>query len=176
MHRRMIRSLLGPLTVYAILLPGCGGSSGTGPDDDQNPNGHYIRFKADGVQKEYTDDLLVYAFFTQVNPEYVFAGEGVGAGGSITDGSISLSAMDVAPITTKTYGSYQLSGSGWTVGQILYRIGGVQYETSDVPSDVRVTLTQIGASEVRGTFSGTVKATGRPSIAISAGEFFLLRH
>ena len=174
MRRIVLRSAFGALAICGILLPGCGGSNGT-TDPNDDPDGFYIRFQAGGTERLYTGELLVHGVFSQVGSEYVFTADGVSTAGSITGGSIILAAMDVVPITTRTYGSYQVVGSGWTMGQILYSIGGVQYGNDDVPNDIQVTITEITATAVRGTFQGTLKASGQPNIAISSGEFYVKR-
>jgi hypothetical protein len=127
------------------------------------------------VERNYTGELLVHGAFNQVAGEYVFTADGVAEDGSITGGSVILGAQDVVPITTRTYGTFQVVGTGWTVGQILYSIGGTQYSNEDSPNDIRVTITEISSTAVKGTFAGTVKANGKPSISITGGEFNVKR-
>ena len=162
------------LVISVILMAGCGGSTSTDPGSNPG-NGYYIRFRAGSVDRNYTGDLVVHGAFNQVSSEYIFTADGVAEDGSITGGSIILGAQDVSPVTTKTYGSFQVVGSGWTMGVILYSIGGTQYDNDDVPNDIRVTITEISSTAVKGTFSGTVKANGKPSISITNGEFNVRR-
>ena len=174
MRRIETRTLFCIITICGILVAGCGGSTSTGPGPNPGSD-YYIRFRAGSVDRNYTGDLLVHGAFNQVSTEYVFTADAVAEDGSITGGSVILGAQDVTPITTKTYGTYQVVGSGWTVGQILYSIGGIQYSNEDVPNDIRVTITEISSTAVKGTFSGTVKANGKPSIPITNGEFNVKR-
>ena len=62
----------------------------------------------------------------------------------------------------------------FTLGQISYTIASIGYSNPDPNNDVRVAFTEITATTVRGTFSGTMKSTGRPNLSIS-GEFFAKR-
>lgn len=164
-------------TLLLALVSALGCSSST---DSTSTNGstYFIRFTANGTQYEYHDQLAfpISATFIHTGNEYnaVVAGESDNV--ATTGGTISLGAFDVVPITTKTYGALQPVGTsgGFTLGQITYTIGGVGYSNMDASNDIHVTFTEITATTVRGTFSGTLKSSGHPNVSIT-GEFFAKR-
>ena len=164
----------GALVLFTTFAVGCG--SATDSTNSQQST-YFIRFKANGTQYEYHDVIAnpVVASFAKVGPEYSFIASGVSASGVTSGGGITLNAFDVSPITTKTYGAFQGAGTGYTVGQILFQLGTGSYDNTDPNSDVRVTLTQITATEARGVFSGTVTSASHGSVVITNGEFFAKR-
>jgi hypothetical protein len=166
-----MRSALSIATAVCVLLAACGDGS-TDPDDGAGQ--FFVRYQANGAQIEYRDPLLIHAVFTTVGSQNVFAVEGVSPDGTITGSSVNVSVMDVSPITVRSYVGFQIGAAGITSASILYRTGGFEYSNT-TNSDNRVTVTEITPQYVRGTFSGTTRATGRPNVAITNGEFYVQR-
>jgi hypothetical protein len=164
--------VLNSFIVGAALLSSCG-QDPAGSDGDET--GFYMRYRANGTLIEYRDPLLVHGVFVAVGSQFTFAAEGVSPAGTITGSSANVSAIDVAPITTRTYTGFQVVPGGFTTASILYRTGGVEYSNTDAGNDIRVTLTEITPAYGRGTFSGTVKFAGRPDVSITGGEFYVPR-
>lgn len=170
------RAALSALVLLTLSALGCSSSTGT-DGSNNNSSAYYIRFTVNGTQTEYRDQVgfPVVGSFAHVGTEYSAVVTGSAAVATGTGGTVTLSAIDVAPITTKTYGAIQpAANNGFTIGQISYAIGGVGYANSDPNNDEHLTFTEITATTVRGTFSGTLKASGHPNISIS-GEFFAKR-
>jgi hypothetical protein len=161
------------LLFCTALALGCGGDS-SGPDNSGNQGGEfYVRFRANGTQEVFNLPNNVLTTFDKIGSEFHFGTAGVAANGN----SISLAIFDVVAITTASYAGFTTvnSSGGYRLAQILYTVGGVQYENTDANQDHRITITEITPTTVKGTFSGTVKATGRASISITNGEFLSRR-
>jgi hypothetical protein len=160
--RRPLWSLLAGVS----LLIGCSNSS-TGP----NASGHYVRFNANGTQVSFTIDASLQAAFAHAGNAYDAT-----LTGSDLNGSISLTVLDVVAITTKQYAGYQISGGGLVGVLIVYQQSGAGYRSvTTSASDAVITITDITATEVKGTFSGTLKRNGQPDIVVTNGEFSVHR-
>jgi hypothetical protein len=171
------RTALGALVLLTVAALGC--SSSTDATTGTNNSPYFIKFTANGTQSEYHDQIAfpIAASFAHTGIEYTAVVAGQSDAVATTGGTITLGAMDVAPIATnKSYGALQTvgTGGGFTLGQISYTIASIGYSNPDPNNDVRVAFTEITATTVRGTFSGTLKSTGRPNLSIS-GEFFAKR-
>jgi hypothetical protein len=167
---------LGALVLLAVAALGCS-SSTDASGNSSSP--YYIKFTANGTQSEYHDQIAfpVAASFAHTGIEYTAIVAAQSDAVATTGGTITLGAMDVAPITTnKSYGALQTVGTngGFTLGQISYTIAGIGYSNPDPSNDVRVAFTEITTTTVRGTFSGTLKSSGHANLPIS-GEFFAKR-
>jgi hypothetical protein len=163
--RRMLRLSL------ALLLAAC--SSSTGPDDDGG-TGYFIRYQANGTSIEYRDALLIHGVITTVGSQHLLAVEGVSPSGTISGSSVNVSVMDVQSLAPGTYVGFQAKTGGFTSASILYRTGGVEFSNTS-NSDNRVVIAEISSTEIRGTFSGTVRASGQSNVSITNGEFFVPR-
>lgn len=166
---------LGTLVLFTVAALGCSSSTDA---NGKSSSPYYIRFTANGTQSEYHDQFAfpISASFARTGTEYTAIVAGQSDAVATTGGTITLGAMDVAPITTKSYGALQTvaSNGGFTLGQISYTIGSIGYSNPDPNNDVHVTFSEITATTARGTFSGTLKSSGRPNLSIS-GEFFAKR-
>ena len=168
-----LRTTVTALVFCSALTLGCGGDS-TGPDSGQNQGGEfYVRFRANGTQVVFNLPNNELATFDKIGSEFHFGTSGAAANGN----NISLAVFDVAAITTASYVGLTTvnSSGGYRLAEILYTVGGVQYENTDANQDHRITITEITPTTVKGTFSGTMKASGRPNISITNGEFYTKR-
>lgn len=170
------RTALGALVLLTVAALGCSSSTdATG----KSSSPYYIKFTANGTQSEYHDQIAfpISASFAHTGIEYTGVVAGQSDAVATTGGTITLGVMDVAPITTnKSYGALQTvsANGGFTLGQISYTIASAGYSNPDPNNDVHVAFTEITATTVRGTFSGTLKSSGHPNLSIS-GEFFAKR-
>ena len=166
------RSAIAALMACVLSLA-CGGDDSTGPSGS-NGGSFYVRFRANGSQVEFNAANNVFTTIDKVGNEFHFGTSGVSP---TTGNSVSLAVLDVSAITTTTYTGFTVvnNSGGFRMAQIMYTVGGVQYENTDPNQDNRITITEITATTVKGTFSGTVKASGRPSLSITNGEFFSQR-
>lgn len=170
------RIALGALALCGVLSVGCSSSTDAGDTPNQGA-GYFIRFQAGGSQVEYRGQGGVFATFSQLGSQHNFGVAAVSDAGSIAGGSINIGVLDASPITTATYTGFQAVGTsgGFRTAQILYNIGGFEYSNSNASSDNTVTITEITPTTVRGTFRGTVRATGRTAISITNGQFYAKR-
>lgn len=142
--------------------------------DEETPGEYYMRFKANGTLAEYTNQLGLAASFAQSGNQYFLTISGW------NDASTNFSVVlyNLAPISESTYSGYVASVDG-TVGVLFAHkekeSGAVFSSGVTADYDARVTLSEITETGVKGTFSGTVKASGHSDISITEGEFFVKR-
>jgi hypothetical protein len=155
-----------PLLAVGSLLTAC--SSSTGP----NANGHYLRFDANGSQLNFTIESSLAAAFAHAGNEYNALMTGFDA-----TSNLSLQVFDGAAITTKQYTGYQFTGGAFVGVLITYQpsAGLVYSSVATANSDAVITITELTATDVKGTFSGTLKKAGQPDIVATNGEFSLHR-
>ena len=158
------------LLVGLVLVSSC---DSTEPDLISD---YFLRFQANGVSIEYREDPLLHGVLTRFGAEHALAAEGESSAGSQVASSLNVSVFDVTPITTRSYVGYQTVTGGFTSAGLIYRTGGVEYNSNVSDADNRVTVTEIATAYRRGTFSGTVRAPGRPEVVITNGEFYVPTH
>jgi hypothetical protein len=156
-----------PLFVLGSLAAGCGSS--TGPTGN---NGHFLRFDANGSQVNFTAEASLIAAFAHAGNEFNALMTGYDA-----TSNASLQVFDGAAVTTKRYGGYDIVGGALVGVLITYQPSqGVVYSSiATATSDAVITITDMTATEVKGTFSGTLQANGHPDIVVTNGEFSLNR-
>jgi hypothetical protein len=150
----------------APFLAACNGDS-TGPLGGDL----FLRFKANGAQVEFTDQLSLLASFTSTTAQSVLLITGFEG-----PSNAGLQIYDRQPITTSTYSGYAFADGAFqgvlvtylTPSNVLY-----QLDTS-APVDATVTITDIGSARIRGTFSGTL-SDGQTDLVITDGEFLVAR-
>jgi hypothetical protein len=113
---------------------------------------------------------------TKFGAEHALAAEGESSAGSEVASSFNVSVFDVTPIEARSYVGYQTVTGGFTSAGLTYRTGGIEYSSNVSDADNRVTVTEIATAYLRGTFSGTVRAPGRPEVVITNGEFYVPTH
>jgi hypothetical protein len=156
------------ILVFALLIVTFGSCS---KDDEPAENEYYVRFNANGEKIEFTVQGAVVAAFGQSGSQYnaVFTGYDANT-------NISLQVYDNKSIAPATFTGYTLSGSNFVGALIGYqdKTGTLYTQGATNPNSI-ITITEITSAAVRGTFSGTVKATGKSDISITNGEFYVWR-
>jgi hypothetical protein len=158
------------LLLALVYCPSCGATEPAAAGD------YFIRYQANGVLIEYREDPLLHGLVTQFGAQHALGAEGASSPGSPVESSLNVSVFDVTPIVTRTYVGYQTVTGGFTSAGLTYRTGGVEYNSNVSDADNRVTVTEITPVYLRGTFSGTVRAPGRPEVVITNGEFYVPTH
>jgi hypothetical protein len=157
---------IGCIALFSILV----GSCKTDEDDNSN-SGYFIRFKANGTQVEFKEQTSLVAAFAKSGIQH----NGVFSGGKNLS-NIVLQVFDNKAIEATTFTGYTISGSSIVAELISYNDNtGANYTQGSVGSNATITISEITATTVRGTFSSTVKSAGKPDISITQGEFFVWR-
>ncbi|MBW8324114.1 MAG: hypothetical protein K0M50_05060 [Prolixibacteraceae bacterium] len=156
--------LIAGIALFTVMFSSC--------KKDEAVEGDYvIRFKANGTPVEFSVQASLVAAFgksgTQHNASF---------SGGDTNSNISLQVFDNKEIATATFSGYTLSGNTFVGALIGYSDKtGTLYTQGSVNPNATITITEINAGAVRGTFSGTLKASGKPDIVLTQGEFFVWR-
>ena len=193
---RSFSSLAGPaLLLVSMALVQCK-KSGASNGNNGNPNGYYTRFKLDGAAVNYTSDPNATLSF--------LSGEGLYNGALSTYSNVYNGAKNAVIITLFSTSAIaanvpyndpqkarESNGAQLPQAEVFwYDSAGVSFITAGtfvdangnvslhgVVADAKVTITELTAAYVRGTFSGTVY---RPDFAVSRvisdGEFYLKRN
>ncbi len=154
------------VALAAVSLSGCK------KDDDNGDGGqYYMRFKANGTTVEFKVQASLVAAFGHAENVYNAVFTGYDA-----DSNISLQVFDSKDIVETTYSGYGLVGTSFVGALIGYKdTGETLYTQGATASDASVTISEITATTVKGTFQGTLKADGKANIAVTNGEFFVWR-
>jgi hypothetical protein len=154
------------LLLVASLVGGC--SSSTGP----TASGHFLQFDANGTQVAFTIEASLTAAFAHQGSQYNALLTGFNA-----NSNLSISIFDGAAITTKQYSGYGISGGAFSGVLITYQPAiGQAYSSIATPnSDAVVTVTDLTATEIKGTFSATLQRNGQADIVATNGQFSLPR-
>lgn len=165
-----------PLRLAALLvltlggIAACGKDSGTGPDNGS----YYYRFDANGTRITFTQQASLVAAFGEAGNQRDLVITGYDA-----DSNSAVQIYDNAQIGTGTWSGYNVDiGTGTLIGVIMhYRdaSGTLYQQDTSTQSTDKVTITDVNATSVRGTFSGHLKAAGKPDLTISNGEFYVKR-
>ena len=140
-------------------------------DDNGGAEQYAITFKANGSLVELKLQGSLVAAFAQAGT--VFNGVFTGSDGV---SSVSLQVYDNKTISETTYSEYQIVGTSVIGSLINYNMAdGTGYSQGSVNPNVTIMVTEITDTTVRGNFNATVKATGKPDISITDGEFFIWR-
>lgn len=140
-------------------------------DKTASESNYYVRFNANGTRIEFTIHGSLIAAFGQSGNQY----NASFTGGNISS-NISLQVYDNKSIVPATFTGYTLSGSTFVGALIGYQDNtGTLYTQGAVIPNSTITITEITSGAVRGTFSGTVKASGKSDISITGGEFYVWR-
>lgn len=159
-----MHSVLG-LAFSILVLSSCSTTN------SKNNGGYVMRFKANGNTVEFTVQASLTAAFGQSSNQYNGLFTGYDA-----NSDISLQVFDDKTISESTYTGYTIVGSAVIGTLISYQDDtGTVYTQGSGSSDATVSITQITSKTVRGTFSGTLKASGKPDMAITGGQFYVWR-
>jgi hypothetical protein len=152
------------------LLAGCGKShDSTGPG---NSNDYFLRFNVNGSAVSFTLQTSLNAAFAHSGTVY----NAVIVGFDATRNA-NVQIVNGSPIGTGTWHDFQIQGSALVGSLIGYQdAGGTLYGTSPgSDADVTVAITKMTDTAVRGTFSGTIVASGHADLVVTNGEFFVPR-
>lgn len=153
------------LLVVCLSIAGCDSS-------DPEPSPFFVRFNAGGSQVQFNAVNTVWGAFGNAESQHT------GVFSAFTESSnISIQVYDRSPIVEATYSGYSVD-QGALIGMLItyQNPAGVLFSSGATPSaDSRVVITQITSSAVRGTFQGTVRASGHPDLVLTAGEFHVQR-
>ena len=139
--------------------------------DQNGVSGYVVQFNANGKKVEFTVQASLVAAFANSGTLY----DGIFTGYTASS-NISLQVYDNKAISETTYSGYMLVGSTFVGALIDFQdTDGTIYTQGTSNSDATVTITKITATTVTGTFSGTLKANGKPDMIISQGQFYVLR-
>jgi hypothetical protein len=156
------------ILVFALLVVLFGSCKN---DDSDTGSEYYVRFNANGQKIEFrTYNSLVAAFGQSgVQHNAVFTGYDAKS-------NISLQVFDSKAIAPATFTGYALTGTSFVGALIGYQDNsGTLYSQGATGSNASITISEITSAAVRGTFNGTVKASGKPDISITNGEFYVWR-
>ncbi len=150
--------------LFAGLLGGC-------KKDETSDNGYWIKFKVDGNQVEYTLQSSLVAAFAQAGTQYNAV-----ITGSDSKSNVGLQVYDSKAIAANKYSGYTIS-NGAVVGVLMHYAdgNGTVYNQSVTNSNLEITVSELNTTTVRGTFNGTLKASGKSDISITEGKFYVWR-
>jgi hypothetical protein len=154
---------MGIVLLCGLLLTACGGSS-TGPSGGS----YYLRFTANGTLVNFTAQPSLLAAFGQSGSQYNALITGFDA-----SSNASVQLFDGTPITPKSYSGYTLVGNAFVGVLLTYQdAAGIVYSSGSTGT---AAVTQLTATTVTGTFSGTLQASGHPNLPVINGQFYVKR-
>jgi hypothetical protein len=147
-------------------------------DKDKNDSVH-LTCKIDGVEKSFNVGATAGAQ-TQ-NETSMFAAFGASAASETAEHLLFYITKSGAAVGA---GTYTVNGEGYEISGIYFSggsnsmsfIGGSSVETSEVSKALKIVITEISGTTVRGTFSGELYEDGDDSNdkkTISEGSFYL---
>jgi hypothetical protein len=163
-----IKTLLFKILIFTI---SAGIFASCKDDETETSGGYYVRFNANGQKVEFKVQGATVAAFGQATNIYnaVFTGYDASS-------NVILQVFDKKEITTSTYSGYTLSGASFIGALISYQDdSGTLFRQEVLNPVTSVTISEITSETVKGTFSGIVKASGKPNISITQGEFYVWR-
>jgi len=163
---RRLALLMTCFALFALLTGSCKKDEATGGDGK-----YFVRFNANGSKVEFTLQGSLVAAFGQAGVQH----NAVFTGGDGTS-NISLQVFDGKAIAAGAFSGYTITG-GAVVGTLIgySDSSGTLYTQGSVGSNASITISEITTTTVRGTFGGTLKASGKADIVVSQGEFFVWR-
>lgn len=166
------------MAIFALVLILATTSCSKSSDDEEegNGNGYFISFKANGTSIEYKPDDFMVASFVDDGTYFLATFAGVGR-----SSAIQFQAHDHTAIVEKEYSGYFVKQATQTPAYVIgasisFSQLQVTHSTPDKDPDVNVTIDEITATTVRGSFSGTLKSKGKDDVNITKGKFFIPRN
>ncbi len=140
-------------------------------DKTNNGSGvtYEMSFMANGTKVVYTLEAALVATFAEEGDQYL--GTFVGYD---SDSNMDIEVFDSQAISKKEYSGYTTSGT-ILVGVLMSYDDSTGTLYSQAGDDVVVTITSIAYASISGTFSGTLKASGKPDMVITDGKFTVKR-
>jgi len=154
------------LALLALLLTGA-----VACKKEKLPDGpeYFMRFKANGVQVEYSE--ITYAVFNNTT-----GFSNASFSGAQTESNMVLQIFWPTAIAEGIYTEAPGPGSFIPAALFGYAVeGGTLFSSGSAGGNATINLSEIGVGFARGTFSGVVVETGEPDITIADGEFYLLQ-
>jgi hypothetical protein len=138
-----------------------------------NTGQYYVRFKADGVLREYTYQPSLTAIYIVNATQHLMQ---ISTFNTTNNTNCSIAIYEGKELAPGTFSGYANQGTYFYGGFLSYGENGVAYGTSGLNPEVEVVLSEWTATEAKGTFSGVVKElTTSSTIQITEGEFFVKR-
>ncbi len=141
-------------------------------EDEAVDKGSYmISFKANGHLEEFSsDNFLVCAFYDDGTH---FTGQ---VSGTRSSSKVGVEVHDNTAIVETVYSGYKVTQASQTPAYvegaaIVYQEGQAIYLTDFDNPEVTVRITKITSTSVSGTFSGTLKSSGKADIIVTEGKF-----
>jgi hypothetical protein len=162
---------LGTIIFSVFALSSCKKNS------DNPSSGYYVKFKLDGNEKQYTETTA--AVFNTTLPVYSCAlvGEKL-ISGTVYEGMGINIFNDAAIAANVTYTDAEVASIGAPQATLLYTdsTGAQASSATAISPNVQVVITQMDASSVTGTFSGSISSlTGSSTQTVTEGTFHLPR-
>ena len=138
---------------------------------DDSGNSYMITYEVGSIAKSFTEKDSPLGGFYNHDQQY---------GGIFTcshnSNKITLLVLDNKAITATIYRGYNDEKVYLNGAAISLQEGSVAYRTeSTANSDVKIEITKITETTIRGKFSGTLKSEGKPDRIITNGNFFVPR-
>ncbi|WP_439481555.1 hypothetical protein [Cyclobacterium plantarum] len=164
------------LLVLCLLVSFTSCSTGTDDDIEDKIGDYMISFNGNGVLQEFTADHFPQGNIFDNGTQYtgVFSG-------TRSSSSVGVSVYDNKAIASNNYSGFVVTeptqqSLAFVIGaSINYNEGQTVYSTPDSNPQVTVTITEITSTEVRGTFSGTLKSSGKEDLVVTNGKFYVPR-
>jgi hypothetical protein len=181
--------------LIACAVPSCKKSSGSGSNNNGGNGSYYMKFKLNGVQVEYDSQPVALISFNSANNLYtaallaykdvnaglvnavtmtVMSNTAFAAGASYNDPAKATVNGSMTPETTILY--YDAGANGYiTLGALADASGNVPLP--GVVANAKLTITELTATYLKGTFSGTVYKSSdlQQVIQITEGQLYLKR-
>lgn len=152
------------LVVFTLLFNGC-------KKDQSTQGGYLMKFDVNGKTVEFTGQASLVAAFSNTGNQYLGVFTGYDA-----NSNMGLQVYDNKAIVPGTFSGYAISNSAIVGVLIGYQdTSGTQYTQGTTNSDAVITISELTATTVRGTFSGTLKAAGKSDISVTNGQFYVWR-
>lgn len=193
MKKQLFGICITVMAFSSIFITGCKKNT----DIITNNSQYYVRFKANGVEKNYTIPVTTSQFHDSLifsgNKVHIFATGGANSNGHI----ITLGIYSEGLLTANTvYKESDLLFGFQPKVMFIYNSNPGAYaylsmgsyapipsafpQYSGIQRDCKITMTNVTSTNIKGTFSGTVyheKNNGDPDlidkVSITDGEFFL---
>ncbi len=186
----------GLILLLALVLVAGGCKKDNGNDEGEGDTEYYMRFKVNGSQVEYKSNLVAQVFPVSNKALYSCVLQGFEKFPEEGDKNhLGIIIWDEIPITNNTYRNDENTenSDGNEVPQVVVtyldsdKTGYLSHGVPPVPvppldniiSDVQIAITELTASRITGTFSGTLykttDGTFSSTIVVTEGKFRLKR-